>query len=41
VTAKLVVRAAPPSGSRIKGYQHILVRELASTPEVVCCRRER
>jgi hypothetical protein len=41
VTAKVVVQTAPPPGSRIKGAQHILVRELALTPEVVCCRQER
>ncbi len=41
VTAELVVKAAPPVGSRFKGYQDILVRELTLTPAVVCYRRER
>jgi hypothetical protein len=41
VTAQVVVKAAPPLGSRFKGYQDILVRELSLTPEVVRYRRER
>jgi hypothetical protein len=41
VTAEVVVKAAPPPGSRFKGYQDILVRELTLTPEVVRYRRER
>jgi Transposase IS66 family len=41
VTAEVVVKAAPPPGSRFKGYQDILVRELVLTPEVVRYRRER
>jgi hypothetical protein len=41
VTTEMVVKAAPPPGSRFKGYQDILVRELALTPEVVRYRRER
>jgi Transposase IS66 family len=41
VTAEVVVKAAPPPGSRFKGYQDILVRELSLTPEVVRDRRER
>jgi hypothetical protein len=41
VTAEVVVQAAPPPGSRFKGYQDILVRELTLTPEVVRYRRER
>jgi hypothetical protein len=41
VTAEVMVKAAPPPGSRFKGYQDILVRELTLTPEVVRYRRER
>jgi hypothetical protein len=41
VTAEVVVKAAVPPGSRFKGYQDILVRELTLTPEVVRYRRER
>jgi hypothetical protein len=41
VTAEVVVKAAPPPGSRFRGYQDILVRELTLTPEVVRYRRER
>lgn len=41
VTAEVVVKAAPPVGSRFKGYQDILVRELILTPAVVRYRRER
>ena len=41
VTTEMVVKAAPPPGSRFKGYQDILVRELTLTPEVVRYRRER
>src|SRR3954462_12679372 len=41
VTAEVVVPAAPPPGSRFKGYQDILVRELTLTPAVVRYRRER
>src|SRR4051812_37381669 len=41
VTAEVVAKAAPPPGSRFKGYQDILVRELTLTPAVVRCRRER
>jgi hypothetical protein len=40
-TAEVVVKAAPPPGSRFKGYQDILVRELTLMPEVVRYRRER
>src|SRR5918997_614644 len=42
VTAEVVVKAAPPPpGSRFKGYQDILVRELTLSAEVVRLRRER
>ena len=41
VTAEVVVSAAPPPGSRFKGYQDILVRELRLSAEVVRYRRER
>jgi len=41
VTAKVVVKAASPPGSRFKGYQDILARELTLTPAVVRYRRER
>jgi hypothetical protein len=41
VTAEVVVQAAAPPGSRFKGYQDILVRELTLTPAVVRYRRER
>src|SRR5918998_1723542 len=41
VTAEVVVKASPPPGSRFKGYQGILVRELTFTPEAVRFRRER
>src|SRR4051794_16291256 len=34
VTSEMVVKAAPPPGSRFKGYQDILVRDLILTPEV-------
>src|SRR4051812_49869452 len=39
VTAEVVVKAAPPPGSRFKGYQDILVRELILRAEVVRYRR--
>jgi uncharacterized small protein (DUF1192 family) len=41
VSAEVVVKAAPPPGSRFKGYQDILVRELHLSAEVVRYRRER
>src|SRR5918998_4934433 len=41
VTAEVVVKAPPPPGSRLKGHQDILVRELTLTPEVARYRRER
>lgn len=37
----MVVKAAPPAGSRFKGYQDLLVRELTLSTEVVRLRRER
>ena len=37
----MVVKAAPPPGSRFKGYGDILVRELRVSAEVVRLRRER
>lgn len=41
VTTEVVVKAAPPPGSRFKGYQDILVRELVMSAELVRYRRER
>ena len=41
VTAEVLVRAAPPPGSRFKGHQDTLVRELRLSAEVVRYRRER
>jgi uncharacterized small protein (DUF1192 family) len=41
VTAEVVVQAASPPGSRFRGYQDILVRELRLSAEVVRYRRER
>ncbi len=41
VTAEVVLKAAVPSGSRFKGYQDILVRDLRLSAEVVRYRRER
>lgn len=41
VTAEAVVKVAPPAGSRFRGYQDILVRELTLTPEVVRYQRGR
>jgi hypothetical protein len=35
VTTEVVVPAAPSPGSRFRGYQDILVRELTLTPAVV------
>ena len=41
VTAEVVLEASVPSGSRFKGYQDILVRDLHLSAEVVRYRRER
>src|SRR5918998_604907 len=41
VIAEVVVKAAPPPGSRFKGYQDTLARELRLSAEVVRFRRER
>ena len=41
VTAEVEVKAAPPPGSRFKGYQDVLVSELVISTEVVRYRRER
>ena len=41
ITAEVVLKATVPPGSRLKGYEDILVRELRLCAEVVRYRRER
>jgi hypothetical protein len=41
ITAKRVLKLAVPAGSRFKGYEDILMRDLRQSAEVVRYRRER
>ena len=41
VTSERVLKAAVPAGSRFKGYEDVLIRELRLSAEVVRYRRER
>jgi len=41
VTREEVIKADVPAGSRFKGYEPVLVRELIVASEVVCYKRER